>query len=255
MINSSFFCFLFSSVIVCVPFLLLVLKFLLKTVLLRFHFRLICLTATGMSGEVFDGQDAGYVPENPDFPQNHSDELDEGNVIDESGFHQLQPDEHDAGNLTEDANPPENEFDGHDVGDMPENADSHPQEHAVTEEEEEHRDGGDVTENFTSQEKQGPEDVSKATETKKWPGWPGENVFRMLVPVQKVGSIIGRKGEFIKKITEETKARIKILDGPPGTTERAVSLLSNFLSFMKGGMILDIHCLFEAYCAYFMFIC
>ncbi|XP_024974635.1 flowering locus K homology domain-like [Cynara cardunculus var. scolymus] len=57
---------------------------------------------------------------------------------------------------------------------------------------------------------------------KKWPGWPGENVFRMLVPVQKVGGIIGRKGEYIKKTCEETRARIKILDGPPGTTERTV---------------------------------
>ncbi|OMP11659.1 hypothetical protein COLO4_03736 [Corchorus olitorius] len=60
---------------------------------------------------------------------------------------------------------------------------------------------------------------------KKWPGWPGESVFRMLVPAQKVGSIIGRKGEFIKKIVEETRARIKILDGPPGTTERATHLV------------------------------
>lgn len=60
-------------------------------------------------------------------------------------------------------------------------------------------------------------------EEKKWPGWPGENVFRMLVPTQKVGSIIGRKGEYIKKICEETKARIKILDGLPGSTERTVS--------------------------------
>ncbi|CAH9113991.1 unnamed protein product [Cuscuta europaea] len=56
----------------------------------------------------------------------------------------------------------------------------------------------------------------------RWHGWPGESVFRMLVPAQKVGSIIGRKGEFIKKMCEETKARIKILDGPPGTAERAV---------------------------------
>ncbi|KAI8546082.1 hypothetical protein RHMOL_Rhmol07G0088700 [Rhododendron molle] len=59
---------------------------------------------------------------------------------------------------------------------------------------------------------------------KRWPGWPGESVFRMLVPAQKVGSIIGRKGEFIKKMCEETKARIKILDGPPGTAERAVMI-------------------------------
>ncbi|KAL3620623.1 hypothetical protein CASFOL_035535 [Castilleja foliolosa] len=59
-------------------------------------------------------------------------------------------------------------------------------------------------------------------EEKKWPGWPGENVFRLLVPVKRVGGIIGRKGESIRKFSEETKARIKILDGPPGTMERAV---------------------------------
>jgi len=58
----------------------------------------------------------------------------------------------------------------------------------------------------------------------KWPGWPGESVFRILVPAQKVGAIIGRKGEFIKKMCEETKARIKILDGPPGVPERAVMI-------------------------------
>lgn len=67
------------------------------------------------------------------------------------------------------------------------------------------------------------EDPMAVVSEKKWPGWPGESVFRMLVPAQKVGSIIGRKGEFIKKIVEETRARIKILDGPPGTAERAVS--------------------------------
>ncbi|KAM7472671.1 hypothetical protein LguiA_010854 [Lonicera macranthoides] len=64
--------------------------------------------------------------------------------------------------------------------------------------------------------------VTEVPPEKRWPGWPGESVFRMLVPAQKVGSIIGRKGEFIKKMCEETRARIKILDGPPGTAERAV---------------------------------
>ncbi|TYH43707.1 hypothetical protein ES332_D11G145700v1 [Gossypium tomentosum] len=57
---------------------------------------------------------------------------------------------------------------------------------------------------------------------KKWPGWPGENLFRMLVPAQKVGTIIGPKGEFIRKISDESRAWIKILDGPPTTSERAV---------------------------------
>ncbi|XAR63593.1 hypothetical protein NMG60_11023589 [Bertholletia excelsa] len=80
-----------------------------------------------------------------------------------------------------------------------------------------------VPENLQPEQKQGPEDDAlMGGSEKKWPGWPGESVFRMLVPVQKVGSIIGRKGEYIKKMCEETRARIKILDGPPGTVERAV---------------------------------
>uniref|UniRef100_A0ACD5XMM5 Uncharacterized protein n=1 Tax=Avena sativa TaxID=4498 RepID=A0ACD5XMM5_AVESA len=61
-------------------------------------------------------------------------------------------------------------------------------------------------------------------EEKKWPGWPGESVFRVLVPTQKVGAVIGRKGEFIKRMCEESRARIKILDGPPGVPERTVMI-------------------------------
>lgn len=68
----------------------------------------------------------------------------------------------------------------------------------------------------------GQEDDSGVAE-KRWPGWPGHTVFRLLVPTQKVGAIIGRKGEFVKKMTEESRARIKVLDGPPGAPERAVS--------------------------------
>eukprot|EP01018_Ginkgo_biloba_P035765 Gb_12788 [translate_table: standard] len=71
-------------------------------------------------------------------------------------------------------------------------------------------------------QKRGREDeVGAGTVTdKKWPGWPGDNVFRLLVPAQKVGGIIGRKGEFVKKMCEETRSRIKILEGIPGTPER-----------------------------------
>jgi len=61
------------------------------------------------------------------------------------------------------------------------------------------------------------------TTTPKWPGWPGDNVFRLIVPVLKVGSIIGRKGELIKKICDETRARVRILDAPTGTPDRVVS--------------------------------
>lgn len=58
---------------------------------------------------------------------------------------------------------------------------------------------------------------------KRWPGWPGDCVFRLIVPVLKVGSIIGRKGELIKKMCEETRARIRVLDGAVGTPDRIVS--------------------------------
>lgn len=67
-----------------------------------------------------------------------------------------------------------------------------------------------------------PVPATEAKEKKKWPGWPGDNVFRLIVPVLKVGSIIGRKGELIKKVCEETRARIRILEGPIGTSDRIV---------------------------------
>lgn len=65
----------------------------------------------------------------------------------------------------------------------------------------------------------------KAAAADKWPGWPGDSVFRLIVPVLKVGSIIGRKGEFVKKMCEETRARIRILEGAIGTIDRIVSNL------------------------------
>ncbi|TKY72769.1 RNA-binding KH domain-containing protein PEPPER [Spatholobus suberectus] len=57
---------------------------------------------------------------------------------------------------------------------------------------------------------------------KRWPGWPGDCVFRLIVPVGKVGSIIGRRGELIKKMCEETRSRIRVLDAPFGTPDRIV---------------------------------
>ncbi|THG09659.1 hypothetical protein TEA_014603 [Camellia sinensis var. sinensis] len=70
-----------------------------------------------------------------------------------------------------------------------------------------------------------PPDLAPATTVsaeKKWPGWPGSCVFRLIVPVLKVGSIIGRKGDLIKKMCEETRARIRVLDGPVGSPDRIV---------------------------------
>ncbi|CAK7354306.1 unnamed protein product [Dovyalis caffra] len=71
----------------------------------------------------------------------------------------------------------------------------------------------------------GTEAVTEAGQSQgqaKWPGWPGDNVFRLIVPVSKVGSIIGRKGELVKKMCDETRARIRILEGPLGISDRIV---------------------------------
>ncbi|KAF5726312.1 RNA-binding KH domain-containing protein PEPPER-like [Tripterygium wilfordii] len=58
----------------------------------------------------------------------------------------------------------------------------------------------------------------------KWPGWPGDNVFRLIVTVAKVGSIIGRKGELVKKMCEETGAHIRVFEGPLGISDRVVMI-------------------------------
>ncbi|XP_061361957.1 RNA-binding KH domain-containing protein PEPPER-like [Gastrolobium bilobum] len=55
-----------------------------------------------------------------------------------------------------------------------------------------------------------------------WPGWPGDSVFRLIVPTGKVGSIIGHKGEFINKMCEDTRARIRVLNNAVQTPDRIV---------------------------------
>ena len=81
-------------------------------------------TKVVISGEDFEGQGAGFEPENPTFPQNHSDEHDAEYVF-ESGFPPPQPDEsfdgYHAGNVAEDSNSLANHFGAHDVGDWPQN--------------------------------------------------------------------------------------------------------------------------------------
>ncbi|XP_021744093.1 RNA-binding KH domain-containing protein PEPPER-like [Chenopodium quinoa] len=67
-----------------------------------------------------------------------------------------------------------------------------------------------------------PDSEAATTTTPKWPGWPGDNVFRLIIPAPQVGSVIGRKGEFVKKMCDETRARIRILEAPVGTADRVV---------------------------------
>ncbi len=90
-------------------------------------------------------------------------------------------------------------------------------EEKLQQREEQQKDGGVIV---VSQKRDRDEQEKEVD--KKWAGWPGDNVFRLMVPVQKVGGIIGRKGEFVKKMCEDTRSRIKILEGVPGTPERIV---------------------------------
>ena len=59
-------------------------------------------------------------------------------------------------------------------------------------------------------------------------------MFRLIVPVGKVGGIIGRKGELIKKLCDETKARVRVLDADLGIPDRIVSYFDfNFIKFVQ----------------------
>lgn len=147
-----------------------------------------------LHGDEFELQSIDEVDtEQPEFPVDESENQDFPSTEPEQQLEEDEPEQNLTGNELE-------------------------QEFAVTEQAE----AVEALEDSHPEEKQGPEVNAEVAAEKKWPGWPGESVFRMLVPAQKVGNIIGRKGEYIKKMVEETRARIKILDGPPGTAERAV---------------------------------
>ena len=49
---------------------------------------------------------------------------------------------------------------------------------------------------------------------------PGAVVFRVLCPVSKSGSVIGKGGGIISRIREETGAKIRLEDIIPGCEER-----------------------------------
>ena len=62
----------------------------------------------------------------------------------------------------------------------------------------------------------------------RWPGWPGASVFRLLVPADKVGGLIGRRGSTIKRLCDETRARVRVLAAAHAAADRIVRL--RFLS-------------------------
>ncbi|PAN03774.1 hypothetical protein PAHAL_1G021200 [Panicum hallii] len=56
----------------------------------------------------------------------------------------------------------------------------------------------------------------------RWPGWPGASVFRLLVPAEKVGGLIGRRGSTIKRLCDETRARVRVIDAAHAAADRIV---------------------------------
>ncbi|PIA39734.1 hypothetical protein AQUCO_02600290v1 [Aquilegia coerulea] len=56
---------------------------------------------------------------------------------------------------------------------------------------------------------------------------PDETVYRILCPVKKIGSVIGKGGDIIKALRDETHAKIKVGDSVPGTDERVVIIFSS----------------------------
>jgi poly(rC)-binding protein 2/3/4 len=65
-------------------------------------------------------------------------------------------------------------------------------------------------------------DTTSSAGESKYPGWPGTSVFRMLIPAQKVGAIIGHKGERVRRLCEETRACVRIIGGHLCVAEQAV---------------------------------
>ncbi len=53
-----------------------------------------------------------------------------------------------------------------------------------------------------------------------------ETIFRILCPGSKTGSVIGKGGNIIKSLRQETGARIKIADAVPGVDERVIMIFA-----------------------------
>jgi poly(rC)-binding protein 3/4 len=49
---------------------------------------------------------------------------------------------------------------------------------------------------------------------------PIETLFRILCPIRKIGSVLGRGGDIIKSLRAETNAKILVADAVPGSDDR-----------------------------------
>ncbi|CAI9752994.1 unnamed protein product [Fraxinus pennsylvanica] len=53
-----------------------------------------------------------------------------------------------------------------------------------------------------------------------------ETVYRILCPSKKIGSVIGKGGNIVKALREETQAKITVSDSVPGSDERVIIIFS-----------------------------
>lgn len=55
---------------------------------------------------------------------------------------------------------------------------------------------------------------------------PSDTVYRILCQSKKIGSVIGKGGNIVKALREETQAKITVSDSVPGSDERVILILS-----------------------------
>ncbi|KAL6009097.1 hypothetical protein ACLOJK_022324 [Asimina triloba] len=56
---------------------------------------------------------------------------------------------------------------------------------------------------------------------------PDDTVYRYLCPGRKIGSIIGRGGEIVKQLRQESQSKIRIGESIPGCEERVITIFSS----------------------------
>ncbi|ONK67114.1 uncharacterized protein A4U43_C06F15860 [Asparagus officinalis] len=60
-----------------------------------------------------------------------------------------------------------------------------------------------------------------------------ETVYRILCPIKKIGSVLGKGGEIVRALRDETHAKIRVADAIPGAEERVV-IIFNYPSKQSG---------------------
>jgi len=55
---------------------------------------------------------------------------------------------------------------------------------------------------------------------------PIETIYRILCPVKKIGSVLGKGGDIVKTLREETKSKIRVADSILGADERVIIIFN-----------------------------